>query len=553
MHRSIPAIALLVLFLIYAFFGIAIHGRLLESVAQSASASGSGPSFLDLGFGPDTLTSASLGSPIFTVNDSLWVHSLLEQQVTVTLADPSGNSSVSIVSSAAAVSLHVFSPSDPQGTWNLTVSFQNSTSYYIPVPFVIPDQNSSVVSLTEYSIQNGQINLGFASDPSSAYNVEACLTSNFGNGTAYLQIPTSFGSGEIAVNLDTGPGLSTVSMPSTPSQPFSFWYDLYYSYGFKGTLSNETISRDLMPSKSTSVYVNSTGTRVLSLSSETHLRPGRYSIRANFDSGSSLATAETSVLLLDNGDWFWLGGCDPFAVTQNTFTKQVGLDQDPSTWPKYIYAAYDVEGVEVYTISSLQINLARVDFFGMPNKVKLSYLTYSIANNTDAQASGVYSGTIYVIAKSFPILLTVTHTFGSEALVPQSITISKAFSDTPAYINVGELSVTVLNNSRPDTGSQVKISTSQGASAASPVDSNGVASFYLPPGNYNITVSKGQVSKMGNATVDYSNQTIVDFSFTSSSVPTYLVEILAVPLVLGLILNLLIWVVAPRRGKYKLH
>ena len=50
-------------------------------------------------------------------------------------------------------------------------------------------------------------------------------------------------------------------------------------------------------------------------------------------------------------------------------------------------------------------------------------------------------------------------------------------------------------------------------------------------------MTKGAISEAGNATVAFSNQTIVDFSFTSSSLPTYLVELLAVPLLLGLILN----------------
>jgi hypothetical protein len=547
--RWLSALGIILVFSLSTSNGASIQRQFLHSSAQSASAS-SGPSFLDLGFGPNTLQSASLGVPIYTVNDSLWVHSLLDQTVFVSLIDPTGSSYFgSPISSLSAVSIHEFSATDQQGTWNLTVSLPNSTSYYVPISFEVPNVNSSVVSLTEYSIQNGQINLGFASDPSSAYNVEACLTANFGNGTAYLSIPASFGNGQIGLNLETGPGLSTVTMPSTPAQPFSFWYNLYYSYGFSGTLSNETVSRDLNPSTSSSAYVNSSGARLLSLSNETHLRPGRYLIRANFDSGTSYATAETRALLLTNGDWFWLGGCSPFSVTQTAFTKQVSLDQDPNTWPKFIYVMYDVGGVDAYSISSLQINLARIDFFGTPNNVKLSYLSYSIANNSDAQASGIYSGTIYVIAKSFPILLTITPTFGSEVLRSQSIRITQAFSDSVAYIPVGELSVTVLNNSKPDTGSQVKISTSQGANVASPVDGTGVASFYLPPGDYNVTVAKGAISKTGNASVAYSNETIVEFSFTSSALPSYLAELLAVPLFLGLILNVWIWVIAPRRGK----
>ncbi|MDA4111903.1 MAG: hypothetical protein OK439_05150 [Thaumarchaeota archaeon] len=520
------------------------------------SSGSAAPSFIKIGPGPDTLTSAQLGSPIFTTNDSLWIQSLSNQSVDILLSGPSNVSSIPIVSMSlqpeTVVPLHVFSSLDPEGIWTLSVTLQNSTTYTILVPFEIPALNSSVISLTEYSIQNGQINLGFSDDPSNAYNLEACLTSSFGNDTIFLSEPSSIGGGQMSLYINTSSHNSTVSTQATPSQPFSFWFELYYFYGYSGSLPNETVSRDLIPSRSSTALFNSSGSRILTLTSETNLRPGRYLIRAFFDSGSSLVPTETRALLLSSGNWFWLQGCNPFSVSQSNFTRQVNLDQDPKTWPKLVYAMYEVGGVESYSILPLQINLARIDFYGEPGNVKLSYLTYSIANNSDAQASGVYSGTIYVIPKSFPILLTVTPMIGQESLTPQSIIISEPFSDSQAFIPIGELTVVVFNNSKPDTGSVVKVSSPQGASISSSIDSTGNASFYLPPGFYNITASKGSVSKIGNATVVHPNQTIVEFSFTTSALPTYFVDLLTVPLLLGLLLNLWVWVIHPRRTRYKM-
>ncbi|MDA4131128.1 MAG: hypothetical protein OK457_10185, partial [Thaumarchaeota archaeon] len=175
---------ILFIFLLSIFAGWA-NNQAIRTSAQVSPTTSSEPSFIEIGFGPDTLSLASLGTPIFTTNDSLWIHSLSSDAISVTMIDPSGIVSYgpAILSSSTASAIHFFTNSDPQGIWNLSVRLPNSSTYSIPITFQVPAVNNSIVSLTEYSIQYGQINLGFAADSVSAYDLEACLTSNFGNGT----------------------------------------------------------------------------------------------------------------------------------------------------------------------------------------------------------------------------------------------------------------------------------------------------------------------------------------------------------------------------------
>ncbi len=160
------------------------------------------------------------------------------------------------------------------------------------------------------------------------------------------------------------------------------------------------------------VLFNGTAIDTVSLPILGNLRSGRYLVRGYFDTPSGFSAAETELLYLNGGSWFWLSACSPFSINGSTFSKQVNLAQSPSTWPDLLYFMYQYEGIEGYSILPLQINLARLDFLGQPGNVPLSDFTYSLGNNSDVEASGTFSGSIFVIAKSFPLNLTVTPMLG---------------------------------------------------------------------------------------------------------------------------------------------
>ncbi len=524
------------------------HGQSLPIITTSS------PSFVFLGYGLSTLSPAQQGSPIYTANDSLWVYSSLDQEISVTLTSPNNNSSISsTIPPTTAASIYTFSGTDQPGTWTLIVTLQNSSSYTISIPLVETPENQASAALSEYSIQNGEINLGFSVNAPNSYNLEACLTSASGNGTLYVSQPTNVGTGQMAIALDAGNNTAIVSAGGSIATPFSFWFEIDYSYGYTSSLANETISRNLAVSRSNTVLFNSTTTQSVSLPILTNMRPGRYVIRGYFDSASGFETTETRALLLNDGRWFWLSSCDPFSISGSTFSKQVNLAQNPSSWPTLLYFMYQTDGIDGYSVVPLQINLARLDFLGQPGNVELSEFTYSIANNSDIEASGTFSGSVYVIAKSYPLAMTVTPMIGLESLSPLEINVLKPLTDSQFYIPIGKLTVLVLNNSKPDVGVLIAVSNSQGASLSASTLASGSTSFFLPGGFYNITISRDSLAREGNATVNAGSNTIVQFSLTSSGVPTSYLELLFIPLVVGLGLNVWAWIISPGRSRYRLE
>jgi len=214
---------------------------------------------------------------------------------------------------------------------------------------------------------------------------------------------------------------------------------------------------------------------------------------------------------------------------------------------------YQNNGIENYAILPLQINLARLDFLGQPGNVPLTGFTYSIANNSEVEASGAFSGSVYFIAKNYPVDLTVTPILGSEALAPINVNVSAPLTDSQYFVPVGELTVQVLNDSKPDVGAKVSVSNLQGAYLSNNIPAGGNTSFYLPAGFFDISASKGGVSELGNATVIDGSNTIVTISISSSQLPRSYLELLLVPLILGLALNIWAWIVSPRRSKYFLN
>lgn len=511
----------------------------------------SAPSFVDIGFGPTSLAPAQQGAPIFTVNDSLWVYSTYNEALAVSLVNPDGVAYKTTLYPSSILSLHTFSISDPQGRWTLYFALPNSTYYSIPISLVDAPQDLSPVSLSEYSIQNGEINMGFSVNSVNSYDVEGCLTSN---STAYgnvsLSEPVNVGAGDVSLSIDAANNTALVATIGTVNSPFSFWFDLEYSYSYTTLVANESISRDVLVARSSTILFNSSSSETVSLPVLSNLRTGRYEIQGYFDSGSGFDAAEAQALYMNGNNWFSLSACDPFTVSGDAFTKQVSLTESPSTWPSVLYFMYQYQGIEGYTVLPLQINLARLDFLGSPDNVQLSDFSYSISNNSDVEATGTFSGSIYVIAKSFPLNLTVTPMFGFEALSPIQVQIPQAFSDSQYLIPVGKLTVEVLNNSAPDAGADVAVSSQEGANLSAVIPAGGNTSFYLPAGFYNIGVSKDGSSELGNATVVDGSDTIVTVTVTTGEVPKSYLELLLVPLVLGLALNVWAWVVSPRKNRY---
>lgn len=536
--------------------GILLLGSSLISVPQSRAQSPpilpSAPTFIDIGFGPYSLTPAQRGAPVFTINDSIWVYSRFDQTLLASLLSPTNRSVISNwqLLPSEILSLYTFSEDSPAGNWTLYFTLPNSTTYAIPISLVTLPQNQLPVSLSEYSIQNGEINLGFSVNPLNSYDLEGCLVSNNSNSNVSLSEPADIGTGQMSLDINSVNESAVVSASGTISSPFSFWFELDYPYSYSTSLTNESISSEVTVARSEAVLFNSITSENVTLPILDNLRTGRYVIRGYFDSSSGFYAAQTNALLLDGGNWFWLSGCNPFSINGTSFSKEINLDQNPRTWPSRLYFMYQFNGIEGYSILPLQINIARLDFLGQPGNESLSDFTFSISNNSDIEATGAFAGSIFVIARTYPLYLTITPMIGSEILTPIDMQIPQPFTVSQVLVPIGKLTVEVFNNSKPDVAATVAVTNSLGASLSSTVSIGGNSSFYLPAGSYNISVSKDNISEGGNATVYYGSNTIVTITITSPQIPTSYLEILLVPLILGLGLNVWAWVVSPRRTKY---
>ncbi len=533
------------LLLIFAAFPLAGH----EMRIASAQISPELPSYIELGFSPSTLSSVQEGIPVFSPGDSLWLLSTSNQIISARLASPTGSSFATIAISATTVSeIYTFSASSSEGNWDLDLSFRNSSVLSIPIPFVNPSNHPVAASLSNYSIEAGQLNLGITiSEVSSAFDFEDCLASPDINSTMALQIPGSMGDGEILLsgNLHS----AKLSISGETYQSFSFWYDLEYSYAFAGNVTGELVSRDIAAiSSSTAVFSTST-TATVSLTNNTTPRLGRYEVEGFFDSGTSLQVEKTSALLLANGNWLWIGGCGPAEISSLSFSLNASLTQGPRSWPTNLYLMYSVEGVDSYSSLPLNLSPARVDFLSTMGNETLPYLGFNVGPNPAVLASGGYDGSLYLIGKSFPLTIGVTPTFGNESLGSQTVTINSAFSAALVQIPVGTFSATVTNNSAPISGATVSAQNSFGGNASASTDSAGVATLYLPQGSYIVSAASGTSSLSEDANVSIGSLTVLHFSFTTTAQVNYVEDLLVSLLVVGIAINAWLWL-KPKRNIY---
>jgi hypothetical protein len=139
------------------------------------------------------------------------------------------------------------------------------------------------VHLSNFSLQQGELNLGFTMPPGNAYDLDACLASADVNSTIAVPIPSSLGNGEMLLN--TTISNATVSIKGLTSEPFSFWYQMNHLYSYSGNATGELISRNLVALSSNAALFTSIAPRNVALINNTSIRPGRYQVNAYFDGG----------------------------------------------------------------------------------------------------------------------------------------------------------------------------------------------------------------------------------------------------------------------------
>jgi hypothetical protein len=550
------------LILLIAMASIA-PGPLWQNAGIKTNAQGT-PTYIELGYSPGTLGLLSEGTPIYAPGDSLWIFSTSNIVSIAQLFSPSGNYVAgSSLSESAAYALYKFQPNDPEGNWLLKLTLKDSSVVSVAVPFVNPNSDNIDTRLLNYSTQYGKLNMEFqVSAGRQPFNLEACLGSSNVNSTFELALPSSLGTGQLILNNSLSE--SGMVVRGSVANPFTFWFDMEYSYSYAGSLTGELISRDIsVVSSDTATFGSSLTTSTVLLSNNTTPRPGPYQLNAFFDSNVGLSVEQTNAILLKNGTWIATGNCSSFPVSSLTFQMQQRLSQSPDGWPRNLYLSYDTGGVNSYSSLPLGLNECRIDIVGsvpVPSgrelpagfnpQTSITYLNYSVGADQNMISYSVYNGSAYIFARNFPITVQITPSFGTQNLPPLSVEITKPFSVHDVSIALGSLQVEVTNNTSPVVGAKILVTNDFGGNVSTLSDSSGFAQLYLPGGSYNATVSVGGFSATKNASVADGSFSTVQFAFAGNAPPSYVSFLLASLFIVGLMLNLWLWVIRPRREGY---
>lgn len=518
------------------------------------------PTFLQLGYGPTSLSPLEYGTPVYSTGDSIWILSNSSLVTSVQLVSPNGDVVASrAISPFAVFLLYTYSSSDSEGNWILRVILRNSTVIPVAIQYVRPASHEVSVNLLNYSINSGELGMEFAISAGQAFNIQACLASSGVNSTVI--IPTPRGIGTAPFILNSNMKTANLSASGSLTNPFSFWFDMVYSYSYAGGVSGEFISKEIVSMSSTTAYFSSNiDAATVSLSNKTNPRPGVYKLDAYFESSDGLTVEQTRVLVLRTGNFVWMGGCNTLPVSSSLFYQKESILQPAQAWPRTLYLSYDIGGVYSYSASSINLNESRIDIVSSmalsssntPPTVShvgnlFSYLNFSIAPNPNVLSYEFYNDSIFIIGSSFPILVQIDPTFGNQSLQPLLVGIDQPFVATQVSFQVGELKVQITNNSSPLSGAKVTVENHYGGTMTATSDSAGVADIYLPVGSYNVTVTGQGYSDTKVATLEANAQSNIQFVFTSPLSQNVIAYLLVSLVIVGLVLNIWLWLIKPRR------
>ena len=518
------------------------------------------PTFIQLGYSPTSLSPLQYGIPVYSTGDSIWILSNSSILTSVQLVAPNGDVVASrAISPFAAFLLYTYSSSDSEGNWILRVILRNSTVIPIAIQYVNPASHEVSAKLLNFSMKSGELGVEFALRLGQAFNIQACLASSDVNSSVIISTPIGVGTGPLI--LKSNMKNANLSASGSLTNPFSFWFDLVYPYSYAGGVSGELISKEIVSISSTTAYFSSNiGSATVSLSNKTNPRPGVYKLDAYFESSNGLTVEQTTVLVMRNGDFVWMGGCNPLPVSSSVFYQQESFLQPPQAWPRTLYLSYDIGGVYSYSASSISLNESRIDIVSSmalsssntPPPVNqignlFSYLNFSIVPNPNVLSYEFYNDSIFMMGSSFPMLVQIDPTFGNQRLQPLLVRIVQPLTATQVSIQVGGLAVQITNNSSPLSGANVTVENHYGGTITATSDSAGVADFYLPAGSYNVTVAGQGYSDTKAATLEANAQSNIQFVFSSPSSPDLTIYLLVSLAIVGLVLNILLWMIRSRR------
>ena len=511
---------------------------------RSEAAAGAVP--IDLGYGPGTLFPVQGGTPVFTAGDQVWAMSHFNMTVQVSISPllvfPGSNSTTykRTLEPGVPDRLLTLNSTTFQGLWTLGVV----NSSYTQAVFLVSDAVAAPANLTlsGYRLARGQLLMNFTPSPDvQMYGASACIVGGGDSSVAQMPVPPGVGGGY--VNLTLG-GESIRAVPSAGRANYSLSVDLFHSVSFllPGSLST-LVSRTVQTAATDSGLVYDGNPVDLSLQHDGRLWPGVYQVRAFFEGPGGVYLSSSEAIITGSGGWVWLGACSTQAVYSNDFTVSSPLGTDPGSWPRSAWLTYEVSGVQGVAYLPLKVNLSAVEFTGAPWGVRLTTFHIQVNSTSGILAYGASNGTIFAVLGSQSGEVGYEAGIGSHPYFSGLSGPLTPFEVRQVTFNVSKLVVQYLVSGSGFAGGKVTVSDTMGDSEDATTGSSGEATFYLPPGTYNVTATGGNSSATGTATLTAGqSQRLVFGGGNGSTQQNTILIALGFAAVLGAMANAALWI-----------
>ena len=501
---------------------------------------------IDLGYGPSTLFPAQEGTPIFTAGDQVWAMSRFNATVQITLSPltifggPNSTAYSKVLEPRVPSRLLTINSTDFQGLWALEAV--NST--FPPATFVVSDAASEPANFTlsAFHLKQGHLNLSFATSPGiQMYGASVCLVAGADPSAAQVPVPPGIGAGYVNISMSHD---SLQALPSPGSANYSLSVELYHSISFLLPGSASTlVSRMVQVAATDSGLVSGGGPVTLSLRHDAQLWPGTYQVRAFFEGTGGVFLSTADVIVTGGGGWVWLGACSNFPVYSSSFAVSALLGHDPGSWPRSAWLTYEASGLQGLAYLPLKVNLSAVGFVGMPWGVRLSSYNIRVSTTSGVLAYDVSNGTIFALLDSPAGQIGYEAGLGSHYFFSGTVGPLASFAVRQVALNVSKLVVQYLVAGSGFPGGRVGVSDSTGSLANATTGPSGEATFYLPPGGYNVTAAGGNSSATATAVLTAGrSQQLVLGGANGAGWQTGVLEGLGFAAVIGALANIAIWV-----------
>jgi hypothetical protein len=493
---------------------------------------------IGLGFSPSSVQPISLGVPIYTQGDNVWLESYYNSTIVVALLAPGGVDKTGEVEvePGQLFLLYTFHSADTSGRWTLFVSSSSGVTSIL-IYIVAPD--ASLKPMFSGARLNGnELNQTFTVPPTDAYNIQLCSL-----GESYGQT-FGFGlaggrNGTFLVSLDGN--TSRFSVTGIDS-PLSVWLELYSQYSYE-TGGGGTASQNLLVATTPVLSVSPpTASEQVSFVQQMPMRQGRFDLRIFDRTAAGLALHDAQLLRTVNGIWVPLSGCTSTGYAYSSMLSlATNLDSSNSTWPRQLLTMYTMTGIESYTEIAVPGGEAAIHFRDFPNGGPLTgVVLIPSAAGLNASDWDAGNSSVYLLTSGLPATVSINLSFSGIASDTLNVPILGPYSSKSISVDAGTLVVSATKQGKTLPNATITVGEEGSQPVVVKTNAVGSASILLPPGTYGISAAYGGVSTSSSVAVTPGHTSSVSLDLTQQTGPLvpYLLAALGVA---GIIVNVLLW------------